>query len=262
MSKMICTGFGYLHWQSPNKQMIMIPCYFCSESSSTIISPTDIVLSHVDKFKGWQMNVNIDNSSGTFTLLVARDGINHISYPTFMRNKLWYHYLNNALPSTKPPSQYGVSIIQNMSYPALFELWHYRLGHPGTKIIEQIHKHVIGVPPFRGNKFYNCSSCMYGKFRHKPISKHKYMSTQKSEMPTTTTISQENIAAVGQYLHMDYGFVRGSDWSRKENDGKLVTCIDKYRSYLLVIDRYSRYIWIYLTKSKHPQIEQVQELLK
>ena len=186
-----------------------------------------------------------------------------------MRNNLWYHYLNNALPSTKPPSQSGASIIRNMSYPALFELWHLRLGHPGTKIIEQIHKHVIGIPLLRGNKFYNCSSCMYGKFCNKPISKNKSTSTQKSDMHTTTTTTttttqqqQQNFAAVGQHLHMDYGFVRGSDWSRKENDGKLVTSIDKYRSYLLVIDRYSRYIWIYLTKSKHPPIEKVQGLLK
>ena len=39
---------------------------------------------------------------------------------------------------------------------------------------------------------------MYGKFRNKPISKHKSTSTQKSEMPpppntTTTTTTQENI---------------------------------------------------------------------
>ena len=60
---------------------------------------------------------------------------------------------------------------------------------------------------------------------------------------------------------MDYGFVRGSDWNKKDNDGKLVTSIDKYRSYLLVIDRYTRYIWICLTKQKSPPTNFVTNLL-
>ena len=67
---------------------------------------------------------------------------------------------------------------------------------------------------------------------------------------------------VGQHLHMDFGFVRGSDWKKKDNDGKLVTSIDNYRSYLLIIDRASRYIWIFLTKTKHPPISQVQHFLQ
>ena len=87
-----CTGFGYLKWYSEYKQLILIPCYYCAEASGTIISPTDIVYSHMDNFNGWQMTTNINSKTGTFTLL-ARDGINHIKYPTFMRNNLWYHYL-------------------------------------------------------------------------------------------------------------------------------------------------------------------------
>lgn len=61
---------------------------------------------------------------------------------------------------------------------------------------------------------------------------------------------------------MDYGFVYGSDWSATDNDGKLVTSVDKCRLYLLVIDRTYWYIWIFLTKTKSPAIEQVSGLLK
>ena len=82
-----CTGFGHLKWYSEDKQVIQIPCYYCAESSGTIISPTDIVYTHMDNFKGWQMTTNIDSKTGTF-ILIARDGINHIKYPTFMRNNL------------------------------------------------------------------------------------------------------------------------------------------------------------------------------
>ena len=93
-----CTGFGYLKWHSEDKQVLHVPCYYCAESSGTIISPTDIVYTHMDNFSGWQMTTNIDTKTGTFILL-ARDGVNHIKYPTFMKNNLWYHYLFQ--PSTQ-----------------------------------------------------------------------------------------------------------------------------------------------------------------
>ena len=139
----------------------MVPCYYYSEASGTIISPTDIILSHVDKFKGWRMATNIDTSSGTFTLL-SRDGINHVSYPTFMRNNLWYHYLDHIPHNvTTSNHQQGTSIIRNMSYHATFKLWHHRLGHPGKKISEVFHNHVTGVPQLRSNIFFNCSYIMH-----------------------------------------------------------------------------------------------------
>ena len=40
---------------------------------------------------------------------------------------------------------------------------------------------------------------------------------------------------------MDFGFVRGSDWSSKSADDKLITSIDGFRSYLIVVDRATRY---------------------
>jgi hypothetical protein len=65
----------------------------------------------------------------------------------------------------------------------------------------------------------------------------------------------------GQHLHMDFGFVWGSDWSAKDNDGRLVTSIDRYRSYCLIIDRATRYLWIILTKCKTPPVTEVRHLL-
>lgn len=58
---------------------------------------------------------------------------------------------------------------------------------------------------------------------------------------------------------MDYGFVRGSDWSCKENE--LLALINIVHIYWLLINTLD-IIWIYLSKSKHPLIEQAQVLLK
>jgi deoxyuridine 5'-triphosphate nucleotidohydrolase len=66
---------------------------------------------------------------------------------------------------------------------------------------------------------------------------------------------------VGQHLHADFGFVCGSDYAVKTEDGQLVTSKDGFRSYCLVIDRASRYIWIILTASKTPPIDELRNLL-
>jgi hypothetical protein len=59
----------------------------------------------------------------------------------------------------------------------------------------------------------------------------------------------------GQFFHMDFGFMRGSSFSEKDSDGKIITSMDGYNAYLLIIDRYSRYTWVFLTKGKHPPLD-------
>lgn len=66
---------------------------------------------------------------------------------------------------------------------------------------------------------------------------------------------------IGQHLHADFGFVRGSDYSYTDKKGTLVTSRDGYRSYCLIIDRKSRYMWIILTANKTPPIDQLRTLL-
>ena len=257
-----CTGYGYIKWFSPSKYLVLIPCYFSAQASGTIISPTDIVSSHIDVFSGWQMTTNVDDLTGLFTLL-ARDGVSHIRFPTFVKNNLWFHHLHvqdNDTHSTKPRSQIR-SAVRSLTYNARYELWHHRLGHPGKSITEKFPQSVIGVPPLRPTKFHACGSCLRSKFHNKSL-KEKPANVSG----TNTTISSddgENVTtmSIGQFLHMDYGFVRGSDYTARDNDGKLVTSIDKYRAYLLVIDRKSRYIWIFLTKTKEPPLLQVKSLL-
>lgn len=167
-----------------------------------------------------------------------------------MENNLWYHYLTPSPPHSaeKQPK------IHKLTNAALHELWHHRLGHPGQTVTELIHLHVDGVPKVRPNKFYNCAGCMVGKFRSTHIGKSTPTLTnniinqlpsdlqQKLKVSSTTTPLPCKQFKVGKHLHMDYGFVRGSDWSAHDNNGKLVTSVDHYRSYLLVIDRASRYI--------------------
>lgn len=95
---------------------------------------------------------------------------------------------------------------------------------------------------------------MSSKFKKVHIGPSK--TTIQSKSATDTTPCE-----AGQHLHIDFGYVCGSDWSKRDNDGKLVTSINGYRSYCLIIDRHSRYIWIVLTKRKTPPVDELRNLL-
>lgn len=64
----------------------------------------------------------------------------------------------------------------------------------------------------------------------------------------------------GQHFHMEFGFVRGSSYFFEKENQSIVTSIDEYNSYLIIVDKVMRYIWIFLTSSKAPPITIVQAL--
>jgi deoxyuridine 5'-triphosphate nucleotidohydrolase len=249
----VCTGRGYLPWRADSGEIILIRCLYCADVSGTIISPSDVNSQYSHRYGGWTMATDHDSKTGKFRL-IARDGINHLSFTSYSENNLWYHYLDQVTASEyKALGSSTKAMIKTLSNAANYELWHNRLGHPGERIMQEVHKHVTGVPKLKRNKFYSCSACISAKFRKQHIGKKRTL----VKVPTDTKPCE-----VGQHLHADFGFVRGSDWSKKDNDGKLVTSMDGYRSYCLVIDRASRYIWIVLTKRKTPPVDALRGLLQ
>ena len=69
-------------------------------------------------------------------------------------------------------------------------------------------------------------------------------------------------AAPGQHFHVDFGFVRGSEFSLKLENGKTITSIDGKNAYLLIVDRATRMLWIYVTDSKSPPVDEVPMILE
>ena len=94
----------------------------------------------------------------------------------------WYcQPVGAPLPTNLPNIQ-----INCLSDAALWELWHQRLAHPGTQVMEQAHKDVDGVPKLRGNAFYRCPSCMSGKLCTKlPGYHHMVGTTRNGHCPHT-----------------------------------------------------------------------------
>ncbi len=61
-------------------------------------------------------------------------------------------------------------------------------------------------------------------------------------------------AEPGQHFHIDHGFVRGSEYKDVDKAGNTITSIDGKRSYCLIVDRATRYMWVYTAATKDPPI--------
>ena len=101
------------------------------------------------------------------------------------------------------------------------------------------------------------------KRKNRRIPKHK--APPITESHTSDPPSDEDTfipnAITGQHFYMDFGFVRGSKYAIKREDGGTITSKDGYNAYLIIIDRASRYSWIFPTKSKHPPIALAKKVL-
>ena len=160
---------------------------------------------------------------------------------------MWFHYAHDTPSAIDKPTVY------RLSQRAAFEVWHHRLGHVNPSTVELMHKYAIGVPKLRSNSLYKCATCLACKTKK---SSHSPTKSISKTLPIPTEHHHP-----GQHLHMDFGFVRGSDWSSKNADDKLITIIDGFRSHLIIVDRATRYKWIFLTTTKTPPLKEVASIL-
>ena len=92
--------------------------------------------------------------------------------------------------------------------------------------MSNLHKMPDDLPIlFPRNPFYQCPHYM-------PINQTHYYEGCKNAPAIFTT---------GAQLYMDFGFVRGPDFSTEDENDKILTSIDGYNSYLLIVDETSRY---------------------
>ena len=267
---------------------LSVNMYYCPDAHNTIISPTAIVRQHRSRFVGYQKYVNVDRNRGHITI-IARDNEDSVNIPLHGNNDLWFHAKSHTIPldPTMPSDESDHSdmvcqpCVNRLSDAAQYELWHQRLAHTGTKVMEMLHKDADGVPKLRGNAFFRCPSCMSNKLCTKLPGKHKNLGARtkqgnkmndKSDSMTTEDRDDDDSeilddihlpeALPGQHFHIDFGFVRGSDYRLKQENAPTVTSIDGKNSYCLIVDRATRYMWIYLSGTKEPPVEPVRMILR
>ncbi len=74
----------------------------------------------------------------------------------------------------------------------------------------------------------------------------------------------ERTSEVGRRFYMDFGYMRASssDYTKPNKKvDRVVDSWDGYSSYLLIVDEASRFIWVFLTKSKEPLLDIIDTFL-
>ena len=77
--------------------------------------------------------------------------------------------------------------------------------------------------------------------------------------------SAQNVSGTGELFYVNFSFLRAStkDFSRPNEDAdRVVQSFDGYNSYLLIVDEHSRYVWVFLCKSKDPPIDEMSGFLR
>jgi len=100
-------------------------------------------------------------------------------------------------------------------------VWHFRLGHPSTEVVTRVvQNNKLHVTDLQFNKTHVCDSCQLGKAKKLPFQP----STRVSNSPLSL-------------IHYDL-------WTSP------ISSVSGYKYYVLFVDDYSRFSWIYPLQNK------------
>lgn len=289
------TGLGYLPWRAATGETLLVKCFYSAQAADTIISPTDVVINQWSDYNAWSQYANVDEGCG-YVAFHRRHDQSITRFNLVSQNGLWFYYTAgfddfSTCRFLDADTGAPVSTIHRLTKTQEHLLWHKRLGCPGETNSKELHKHVIGCPVLKRNAFFKCKYCMQDKATYRPMPsglvKLKLVGTPSSDQTGTETLPADvdhpesmldaevdpeepvdprDIPAPdlqpGQMFQMDMGFVRGSGYSTKDEDGRRITSLDGYNSYLIIVDRKTRRHWVFLTKSKSPPIQFCQQFLQ
>ena len=242
-------GYGYVTLNTNNHIPLQIRVYYSPSCSGTIISPNAVVRDN-KIFTSWAQISHLDSGTATVQFFNRHNPHSRISINLQMHNSLWYAqqpYIKMRQQATLQDKICYLSsdtddctMIHTLNKATEYELWHQRLMHVGKNCLENIDKCAHGVPSLRRHPFHQCQIC--------------------DEMNITKThsheLSHDNIERFGQRFQMDFGFMRGAQGDRTN-----IPSHEGYNSYLLIVDYYTRYIWVFLSKNKSPPIRVVSNFL-
>lgn len=259
-------AIGNIHLKTISGEILKIASYYSPDISGTIVSPDAIARQYKDRFQGFRKICDCHNNKGYLILDARSNQHQAASFRLESYNHLWYH-VEGAIPNTTITTKHQ---IHSMSQAASYELWHQRLCHPGTNVMQNVHKHTKGIPRLKGNSFWKCPSCMNGK-----CDKSYHITSKPSKKPTNVPLHKVSVsqhleeeddfylpqALPGQHFHFDFGSMRTKDYQYEDVEGKTQTSVDGKNAYLLVVDRSTRYMWVYVTSSKQPPLDFCKSIL-
>ena len=253
----VCTKVGFLRLACQGGGSIQVKVFYSPNISETILSPGDITIAEDNNFVQWNQLCDHEKGRGSIRFS-SRSGIQQSIVNTYLRNGIWYarqSFLDCITPAYNDRHHTPIpesACIRRMTTAATHELWHQRLCHPGKTVTEVIHKTADGVPKLSHgrNAFYKCTSCLKAKVE------------KGAKLTGISEMSKRKVTGPGQQFNMDFGFIRGSEFSEKNKEGKVITSRDGFNSYLLIVDKFTGYVWVMLSCGKEPPLEFVKDFLE
>jgi dUTP pyrophosphatase len=167
-------------------------------------------------------------------------------------------------------------LIKRLNGHGMYQLFHACFGHPGMTVMSQLHNHIDNILKLRPPPLFKCTTCTRMKLTRRSTTAAHVQEALKTNPPDTdilqiadtpqsspsTAVTGIGCPVAGERFHMDMGFIRGTKYSFRDVDGNLVTSLDGYNSYPLVVDKATRYTWVFLAKTKTPQVEPIRTFLQ
>ena len=128
---------------------------------------------------------------------------------------IYPHQASHLALSSKVCNNVARSIVFNKT------LWHRSLGHPNDQVLQFVFPNAKFVMHKCTPFVQSCTHCLYGKMHRLPFPNSHFVASSPFEL-----------------VHFDV-------W-----DPALVMSIDGFRYYVLFVDHFTRFSWLYLLKSK------------
>jgi len=120
----------------------------------------------------------------------------------------------------------GSPTIRRLTKAAEFELGHQRYAHAGERACSTVHLHVDDQPPLRKHAFHRCLTCClvdgssraFNECRHESIPQ-EILDWLDDDDPL------EADCVPGQHFHCDFGFMKGTGYCKKDEEGRTITLI-------------------------------------
>jgi hypothetical protein len=284
-SQSVCTHRGDFPLQMVDGSVYYTPMYYNPSASECLLSPDSICTTSNGIFTRRVQTGDTMGNVGVIQFLHPDDTVG-ISLQLHRRDGLYYTKSSSVAvnhsahlsqrddstvspspksddaPSLLPPSRVppfsvptpktvsdGLSLRQCQQLE--FDLWQARLGHCNEWQLQVLPQAADGTP----DKFYPHAFASYDWYNEARICKQ----------PPLKGCHPSSARDKAQRFYMDFGFLRALTLDYTLPDPKrdrVITSFDGYNSYLLVVDDYTKYVWVFLCKSKEPPIQVAEVFLK
>jgi len=263
---LVCTGLGYFPWQADTGEIVLVKCYYSEDAADTILSPTDIVINNITNFEGWGQHSNVDSGEG-YIEFYRREQQGTLRYTLYTSNGLWFYKNAGATEDYDAwtTQATGKPTICRLTQAAAYALWHERYAHAGERVMSTLHLDLDDQPPLKKPPFFKCLTCLMTTGDQRATSEHNHVPSIPQDLldwDDDPVNCDDQLCLPGQRFNIDFGFMKGTGYCTKDEEGRTITSLDGYRSYLLIIDRKTRYTWVFLTKTKKPPLEIIDRFLK